>query len=46
MVEYPGVGRGNAMFRFQVMASHSENMINEACRIMATSRKEVEELIG
>jgi 7-keto-8-aminopelargonate synthetase-like enzyme len=38
LVEFPAVARGKARFRFQVMATHTENQIERAVGIFARSR--------
>lgn len=40
LVEYPAVARGRARFRFQVMASHTEDQINAAVQIFCQSLEE------
>lgn len=39
LVEFPAVARGKARFRFQVMASHAEDQIEQAVEIFAQSRE-------
>ncbi len=40
LVEFPAVPKGKARFRFQMMASHQEKNIAEACNRMVKSREE------
>jgi glycine C-acetyltransferase len=40
LVEYPAVARGRARFRFQVMATHTEEQINAGVRIFRRSLEE------
>jgi glycine C-acetyltransferase len=45
LVEYPAVARNRARFRFQIMASHTEEQIESAieifCRSMDAAQKKV-----
>ena len=38
LVEFPGVPKGRARFRFQMMSSHTLDNIRDAARIMAECR--------
>ncbi len=40
LVEYPGVAKGDARFRFQVMANHGEGAIIRAAEIMREAKEE------
>lgn len=40
LVEYPAVARGKARFRFQVMATHTPDQIDQAVRIFRHSLAE------
>jgi 7-keto-8-aminopelargonate synthetase-like enzyme len=44
LVEFPAVPRGQARFRFQVMASHSPEQIQQAAVIMARVRAEADSI--
>jgi 7-keto-8-aminopelargonate synthetase-like enzyme len=38
LVEFPAVARGKARFRFQIMATHTDVMIDQACGILAKAK--------
>ena len=42
LVEFPAVARGKARFRFQVMATHEPDTIQQAAEIMARSKMQAE----
>jgi len=46
LVEFPAVSRGKARFRFQVMATHTEDQIEQAVEIFSESFIEATEIIG
>jgi 7-keto-8-aminopelargonate synthetase-like enzyme len=42
LVEFPAVPKGKAIFRFQLMATHHEEEIGKAIKIMKTAKEKVE----
>lgn len=46
LVEFPAVSRGKARFRFQVMATHTEEQIEQAVEIFCESFVEAKQMIG
>ena len=46
LVEFPAVAKGKARFRFQVMATHTPEQIDEAVEIFSASLAEAREMIG
>ncbi|HEX8619423.1 MAG TPA: aminotransferase class I/II-fold pyridoxal phosphate-dependent enzyme [Thermoanaerobaculia bacterium] len=46
LVEYPAVPRERARFRFQIMASHSEEQIDRAVGVFVKCMEEAKEMVG
>jgi glycine C-acetyltransferase len=46
LVEFPAVAKGKARFRFQVMATHTAEQIDEAVEIFSRSLNEAREMLG
>ena len=46
LVEFPAVPKGSARFRFQIMASHTDEQIEEAVRIFRRSLDGAREMIS
>jgi glycine C-acetyltransferase len=46
LVEFPAVAKGKARFRFQVMATHSAEQIDEAVEIFSRSLSEARQVLG
>jgi 7-keto-8-aminopelargonate synthetase-like enzyme len=45
LAEFPAVPKGKAIFRFQMMSTHTTDQISEAARILAVTRQETEILM-
>jgi hypothetical protein len=46
LVEFPAVAKGKARFRFQVMATHTAEQIDEAVEIFSRSLGEARQVLG